>query len=126
MTSMANAELAFVGGRIFTGRGRPAEPGAVAVSGGTISAVGTDDDVRAWIGPKTEVIELGDRLLAPGFQDAHIHPVYGGTQMSQCDLHSVITADDSVAVVAQYAAAHPEASWILGGGWSMGAFPGGT
>ena len=51
--------------------------------------------------------------------------MYGGTQMSQCDLHAVVTQDESVATVATYAAANPEASWILGGGWSMEAFPGG-
>jgi predicted amidohydrolase YtcJ len=123
---MSTADLAFVGGRIFTGRGRPAQPGAVAVAGGTISAVGTDDQIRDLIGSSTEVIEIGDRLLSPGFQDAHIHPVYGGTQMSQCDLHAVVTSDESVATVARYAADNPDATWILGGGWSMEAFPGGT
>ena len=123
---MTNADMVFVGGRIFTGHGRPAEPGAVAVTAGSISAVGTDDQVKDFVGAGTEVIEIGDRLLCPGFQDSHVHPIYGGSQMSQCDLHAVVTADDSVAVVAQYAAANPELSWILGGGWSMEAFPGGT
>ncbi|MFL6070813.1 MAG: amidohydrolase, partial [Actinomycetes bacterium] len=108
-----------------TGRGRPADPGALAVSDGAIVAVGADDQIRDLIGPSTEVVEIGDRLLTPGFQDAHVHPVYGGTQMSQCDLHAVVTQDESVATVASYAAANPEASWILGGGWSMEAFPGG-
>ncbi|MFL6180921.1 MAG: amidohydrolase [Actinomycetes bacterium] len=122
---MSTADLAFVGGRIFTGRGRPAEPGALAVSDGAIVAVGSDDQIRDLIGSSTEVVEIGDRLLTPGFQDAHVHPVYGGTQMSQCDLHAVVTQDESVATVASYAAANPEASWILGGGWSMEAFPGG-
>ena len=55
-----------------------------------------------------------------------MHPVYGGTQMSQCDLHDIVTSDESVAAVAAYAAAHPDLPWILGGGWSMEAFPGGT
>ncbi|HEX5018882.1 MAG TPA: amidohydrolase family protein [Actinomycetes bacterium] len=123
---MSSAELAFIGGRIFQGHGRPAEPGAVAVTGGKIVAVGSDDEIRELIDSRTEVIELGERLLSPGFQDAHIHPVYGGTGMSQCDLHHVVTSDDSVATVANYAKNHPDLPWIVGGGWSMEAFPGGT
>jgi predicted amidohydrolase YtcJ len=78
------------------------------------------------VGSGTEVVEIADRLLTPGFQDAHIHPVYGGTQMSQCDLHSVVTLDESVDTVARYAAANPDLSWVVGGGWSMAAFPDGT
>lgn len=123
---MAAADVVFLGGRIFTGQGAPPVPGAVAVTGGRITAVGSDDDVRALAGPGTEVVPIGGGLLCPGFTDAHVHPVYGGTQMAQCDLHGAVTTEESVAVVAAYAAAHPEAEWILGGGWSMEAFPGGT
>lgn len=123
---MTDADVVFVGGQIFTGQGRPAQPGAVAVSDGRIAAVGTDDQIKTLISSGTEVIEVGDRLLSPGFQDAHVHPIYGGVQMSQCDLHDVVTADESIATVARYAAANPDQSWILGGGWSLAAFPGGT
>ncbi|MCZ3387507.1 MAG: amidohydrolase [Actinomycetia bacterium] len=123
---MPNADLVFVAGRVFTGRGRPAAPGAVAVANGRIVAVGTDAEVQALAGPSTEVVDIGGGLLTPGFQDAHVHPVYGGAQMSQCDLHDIVTADESVAAVASYAADHPELPWILGGGWSLAAFPGGT
>ena len=52
------------------------------MSGGRIVAVGSDDEVRALAGPTTEVVDIGGGLLTPGFQDAHVHPVYGGTQMS--------------------------------------------
>ena len=123
---MANADVIFVGGRYFTGLGRPPEEGAVAVADGRIVAVGNDSDVRALAGPDTEVVGIDGGLLTPGFQDSHVHPVYGGTQMSQCDLHDVVTSDESVATVAAYANAHPDLPWVLGGGWSMEAFPGGT
>ena len=42
---MSTADLAFVGGRIFTGRAS-GRAGAVAVSDGAIVAVGTDDQIR--------------------------------------------------------------------------------
>ena len=123
---MPDADLAFVGGRIFTGHGRPSRPGAVAVTDGTIVAVGSDDDVKDLIGSSTEVVELGDRLLSPGFHDSHIHPVYAGTYMARCDLHGVVSAEECDAAIAAYASEHPDRPWILGGGWSMEGFPGGT
>jgi predicted amidohydrolase YtcJ len=123
---MPDADLAFVGGRLFTGRGQPSAPGALAVSAGQIVAVGTDDEVAELIGPGTEVVELGDRLLTPGFHDSHVHPVYAGTYMARCALHEIITADDCVDTVARYAAEHSDRLWILGGGWSREGFPGGT
>ena len=53
--------------------------------------------------------------------------VGGGLDMLQCDLHDArrrwTTYERSIAA---YAAAHPDAPWILGGGWSMDVFPGGT
>jgi predicted amidohydrolase YtcJ len=123
---MSAPELVFVGGRVFAGTGSPPVAGGVAVGHGRITHVGADADVRALAGPGTEVVDIDGGLLCPGFQDAHVHPVYGGAQMAQCDLHGVVTSEGSVAAVAAYAGAHPEAEWILGGGWSMEAFPGGT
>jgi len=123
---MPDADLAFVGGRIFTGQGRPSRPGAVAVTAGTIVAVGSDDDIRDLVGPSTDVVELGDQLLSPGFHDSHVHPIYAGTYMARCDLHDIVAADECVEIIARYAREHPDRPWILGGGWSMEGFPGGT
>jgi predicted amidohydrolase YtcJ len=122
---MTRADLVFVGGRIFEGKGQPPRSAAIAVSGGRIALVGSDDDVAELIDARTEVVQVNGGLLTPGFQDAHVHPVYGGTQMSQCDLHGVVTEADSVETVGKYAAENPDLPWILGGGWSMEAFPGG-
>ena len=65
-------------------------------------------------------------MLVPGFQDAHVHPVSGGLDMLQCNLHDLSTADEYLAAIRAYADTHPEVPWILGGGWSMDAFEGGT
>ena len=39
---------------------------AVAVVDYRIAAVGSDDEIRLWAGDKTQIIELGGRLLVPG------------------------------------------------------------
>ncbi|MBB5928484.1 amidohydrolase [Streptomyces echinatus] len=118
-----HADLLFTGGPVLTPEGRTAT--AVAVTGDRITAVG-HAEVRELAGPRTEVVDLAGRLLLPGFQDAHVHPVPAGLELSQCDLTGRTTAEETVAAVRAYADAHPEREWILGGGWSMEAFAGGT
>ncbi|MFF8404216.1 amidohydrolase [Streptomyces sp. NPDC015684] len=117
-----HADLLFTGGPVLTPEGRTAT--AVAVTGDRITAVGRAE-VRELAGPRTEVVDLAGRLLLPGFQDAHVHPVPAGLELSQCDLSGATTAEDTVAAVRAYADAHPDRKWILGGGWSMEAFAGG-
>ncbi|MET9386746.1 amidohydrolase [Streptomyces sp. NPDC002928] len=117
-----HADLLFTGGPVLTPEGRTAT--AAAVTGDRITAVG-HAEAHDLAGPRTEVVDLAGRLLLPGFQDAHVHPVPAGLELSQCDLTGTRTADDTLAAVRAYAQAHPEREWILGGGWSMEAFEGG-
>ncbi|WP_194909122.1 amidohydrolase [Catenulispora rubra] len=119
------ADLVFTGGPCYTVDAARSWAGAAAVADGRITAVGRHADVKDLIGPGTEVVDLAGKLLLPGFQDAHVHPVLGGTTLRQCDLHELHTAEEFVAAVADYAQRNPHAAWIRGGGWSMDAFPGG-
>jgi predicted amidohydrolase YtcJ len=119
-----HADLLFTGGPVLTPGGLA--DAAVAVTGERITAVGPAGELRELAGPRTEVVDLAGRLLLPGFQDAHIHPVPAGLELTQCDLTGLRTAEETVAAVRAYAQAHPERAWILGGGWSMEAFAGGT
>ncbi|WP_055490990.1 amidohydrolase [Streptomyces sp. TP-A0356] len=116
------ADLLFTGGPVLTPQGPVTT--SVAVVGGRIAAV-KDTEAHALTGPRTEVVNLAGRLLLPGFQDAHIHPVPAGLELTQCDLTGARTAEETLAAVRAYADAHPEREWITGGGWSMEAFEGG-
>ena len=114
----ARADLVFTGGAVFDGRRR--RRAAVAVRGGRIIAVGAD--LGELTGPGTEVVELGGRLLLPGFQDAHVHAVMGGVELGQCDLAGTVDRDEYRRRIREYADGHPGDSWIVGGGWSMESF----
>jgi predicted amidohydrolase YtcJ len=120
------ADTVFVGGRVFTAGLTTSHPGAVAVSGGRIAAVGTDDEVRELVGPGTEVVDLAGGLLVPGFQDAHAHPVMAGVDLLRCDIHHCGSADEALELIGGYAAAHPDLPWVIGAGWSMDHYAGGT
>ncbi len=119
-----SADLVFTGGPVHTADAARSRATTVAVRGERIVAVG-HDEVRDLIGPRTEVVDLAGRLLVPGFQDAHVHPVGGGTELVQCDLSGEVTAEEYARRIRAYADAHPESPWITGGGWSLEAFPGG-
>ncbi|MGW0311681.1 amidohydrolase [Streptomyces flavidovirens] len=124
-TPRTPADLVFTGGPVLTLDAARSRATTVAVTGERITAVG-HDEVRDLIGPGTEVVDLAGKLLVPGFQDAHIHPVSAALELAQCDLTATRTAAGTVAAVRAYAEARPEAEWITGGGWSMEAFEGGA
>lgn len=126
MGSTGPADLVFVNGAVYTVDAARSWARAVAVRDGRIAAVGTDADVAEHAGPRTEVVDLAEGMLVPGFQDAHVHPVGGGLDMLQCDLHELSTQEDYLLAIKTYAEANPEREWILGGGWAMDVFPGGT
>ena len=131
------ADLIFTGGPVYTvpAEGRvmiryPADNGepaaAAAVRDGRIIAVGTGPDVAGLAGSQTRVIELDGRPLLPGFQDAHVHPVFAGLTMLRCDLTDAADEHDALARIRGYAAANPDREWIAGSGWRMEWFAGGT
>ena len=119
------ADLVFVNGAVYTVDAARSWTDAVAVRGGRITALG-GNAVRPLIGPGTEVIDLGARLLLPGFIDAHVHPIMGGTERAMCDLTGTSSAAGCLGRIAAYARQHPDRPWILGSGWSMDQFHRGT
>ena len=125
MTLDGFADLVLRGGAVATMDSRRSFGAAVAVRDGRIVAVGSDDQIHHWIGPRSRVVELRGRSVTPGFGDAHVHPVGAGVGRLRCDLSGARGLDDYIARIATYAATHPDEEWIRGDGWSMSDFPGG-
>ncbi len=127
MATEGPADLVLIGGPIHTLDAARSTARALAVRDGRIVAATPDERaVRALIGARTRVIELRGRAVVPGFGDAHIHPIMGGLARLGCELHDARGRDTYLGIVRDYAEAHPDATWIVGGGWAMDDFPGGT
>ncbi|MFF5938048.1 amidohydrolase [Streptomyces sp. NPDC012508] len=122
---MTKADLVFTQGPVHTGDPARTRASSLAVTGERITAVG-HDEVRELIGPGTEVVDLRGKLLLPGFQDAHVHAVFAGTELAECDLTGTVGVEDYLTRIRAYAEAHPDRPWITGGGWSMESFEGGV
>ncbi|WP_028630948.1 amidohydrolase [Metapseudomonas resinovorans] len=87
METMAAADLILHNGKVYT-----AEPGhplqqAVAIENGKILAVGSDAEVLKLKQAETHVLDLGGKVLMPGFIDSHAHVIKGGLQMRQANLN---------------------------------------
>jgi predicted amidohydrolase YtcJ len=90
---------------------------AVAVLGEQIVAVGSNANVDAWRGPRTNVIDARGKLLLPGFNDAHVHFVDGGAQLDNLQLNDATSAAEFARRIGERVKVTPKGEWILGGDW---------
>ncbi len=82
--SAADADLILHHGKIVTVDGKFSLAEAVAVRGGRITAVGTDQAVlAAERGASTRLIDLQGRTVLPGLIDSHVHALSAGVNEFQ-------------------------------------------
>lgn len=115
-----HADFVFRNGPIYTVAGPDPWAQAVAVRGNTIVHVGDEDGATALVGPNTRVIDLGGRMLMPGFVEGHIHPFLGAFLTSGVDLQ-VPTGADALAAIGAYAKENPTGP-VRGFGWRVDMF----
>lgn len=116
----ADADFVFHNGPIYTVAGTDPWVQGLAVTGNTISYVGDEAGAMAMAGPDTRVVDLGGKLLMPGFVEGHIHPFLGAFLTSGVDLQ-VPTGADALAAIERYAAENPDGP-VRGFGWRVDMF----
>jgi predicted amidohydrolase YtcJ len=111
------ADLVLTNGHVATVD--PARPTAeaIAVRGDKIEAVGTVAEIRAYIGQKTEVIDLAGRFAMPAFTEGHAHFTGVGEAKLHLELMKTRNWDEIVSMVAAEAKRKKPGEWILGRGW---------
>ena len=107
------ADLVLRNGRVRTLTGDTAE--AVAVRDGRIVKVGRTSEVDFLAGVETTVVDLADRVVLPGFIDAHTHMDLLGKQQVEADLSDAESASDCLDALA--ARREETDGWILGFGY---------
>ncbi len=127
------ASLILTGGEILTLDHEKPVAQAVAFGGGKIIALGSESEVLAAArGPKTRLVDLEGKVLTASFKDHHLHLLDIGFSLLNeqrqdalfLDLSSARSPEEIVSKIRSRAAATPEGSWILGKGWSQGAWGG--
>ena len=109
----------FTGGEIWCGRGTYTE--AVLVESGKVIALGSD----ALQAGGDEVIDLTGKFLAPGFIDAHAHPLFAGREGQGPNVNGLQSVAEIVAAVRTYIASNPSATWVIGGAYEASVVAGG-
>ncbi len=115
------ADLVLLGGRLLEAESPTAT--AVACRDGRIVFVGSDEQARDWIGPKTRVFPLSGAALMPGLTDAHGHLLGLGDSLARVDLVGTASFSEVVERAAARAASAPRGTWILGRGWDQNDWP---
>ncbi len=116
-------DLVLINGKIWTGNQNQPFAQAVVVSGKRIFFVGDNDKARQWIQPTTQVIDLQNRLLLPGFNDTHLHFGDGGFSLIELNLRNAKDVSDFTHKLGEYAQKLPSGAWITGGNWDHEAWP---
>ena len=100
---------------------------AVAIKGDTIMAVGSDADMEAFVGPDTEVMDLGGQMLMPGFMNGHDHVASEQEfDLGSLMLNSVtdeIDLDVYMQLIHEYVDANPGLPYYDIGGFDLRAWP---
>jgi len=129
---LRGADLILFNGKVWTGAAVPggkeqpkggAFAQAVAMVDGRILAVGTSEQIHAYAGRDTRVIDIQGRLVVPGFIDSHAHFLDGGFQMLAVDLKDTHAETEFVRRLGGKARALAPGQWILGGNWDEQAWP---
>lgn len=115
--SVAAADLVLRGGKVATADPATGNVQAIAVNGYQITAVGSDEEMSAYIGPETEVVELDGRFVMPGFIEGHGHFLSLGRAKQILDLQDVKNWAEVVTMVAVAVDKARPGEWIFGRGW---------
>lgn len=115
--TLPEADLALVGGRVYTlDQNRPwAE--ALAIRGEEIVAVGSRVEIQRLVTPGTRVIDLKGAFALPGFNDAHVHIDSTGALLVGVNLLDVHSSAPFRERIEDAARRLPKGSWITRGDW---------
>ncbi|KQU21454.1 amidohydrolase [Bacillus sp. Leaf13] len=114
------ADIVFINGEVITVDQKNKVVEAVAVKGNRISAVGSNREVKDFIGEETKVIDLQGKTLLPGFIDAHIHLIlYGVNQLAvSCKDEHIKSIEDLLNDLKEKASTIPKGEWIRAWGFN--------
>lgn len=113
----ATADLVLNNAQVYTVNKNQPNAEAVAVKDGKIIFVGSNSDVKKYIGKNTETIDCKGQFVMPGFIEGHGH-IHGlGASLMSLNLMQVKNWDEIVALVAEAAKKAKPGDWIIGRGW---------
>lgn len=113
------ASLVLTNAKVHTvNRAAPTAEAIAFDASGIITAVGTEAEAKAAAGPDARIVDLGGRMVLPGFQDAHMHLVEAGVNEVLCEFEPFDELDATLETV-EACLKTSKGEWVLGSGVSM-------
>lgn len=106
--ALAKADLVLHEGVIF---GHPGID-SVAIAGGEIVARGSFAELKSLVGPRTHLVKLAGRTLAPGFIDSHLHFLEAAASATGVSVQRCRTVGDLLADLRLAAGKTPPGNWL--------------
>jgi len=100
--------------------GVPSFVEAVAITGGKITAIGSDREIFNLRGPLTGLFNADGRTVIPGLIDSHMHPIRAGLSYNmELRWDGVPSLADALRMLKEQAARTPAPQWVrVIGGWT--------
>lgn len=117
------ADFVFGNGKIFTVNQQQPWAEAVVVDDDKIIYVGDTETAKDYVGDKTEFVELGGKLMLPGFVESHFHTQIGAAFAQGLWLAHLDEKQEFLDAIKNYDEENPNLSLIMGFGWKPYAFP---
>jgi predicted amidohydrolase YtcJ len=120
--SHQKADRIYYNAKVWTGDSTNEWATCIAVRDSLIQYVGLD--YKPYQGEQTQMIDLGGKMVVPGFIDNHTHFLAGGFQLASVDLRQAKSQGQFIGVLSQYIAGLKDNRWIQGGDWDHEAWGG--
>jgi predicted amidohydrolase YtcJ len=118
------ADIVLINGKVITVDDRFTIAQAVAMRGGRIVAVGSNQEIGRLAGPGTRRIDARGRAVIPGLIDNHMHLLRAGiTWQQEVRWDGVESRQRALEMLRARAATAPRDAWIYNlGGWAIEQF----
>lgn len=112
------ADIILTNASVYTMDAQNPTAEAVAIEDGRIIYVGDAEGAKAYVGDGTEVLDLGGKMVLPGFVSGHEHLVASNWTQMGVQLGSGSSKEEYLKLIKDYADANPDEEFIRGVGWN--------
>jgi len=117
-----NPDLVLKNGVIYTLDKKNPWAAGMAIAGGKIVGIGSNEEVESFTSPNTMVLDVGDKLVLPSFVDAHTHPSDAVDLFEYISLYNQHSLEEYSQTMQEFIQGHPERDFYRGSGWDNTLF----
>ncbi len=113
------ADLVIINGNVWTLNDAQPRAECLAIFSDTILKIGNNNDIEPLIGPPTEIIDVQNNTVLPGFIDSHTHIAWTGLNKMRLDLGKTKSLSEALELIEKETAEKNAGEWIIGRNWDQ-------